>query len=553
MRKLAFLVCLLSLFSGSVSAQTPYLGQICINNGQKCSLANNNLVGGAVSLPVTGTFSATLGGFAPASVGTPITATTGGATGTLPAGTVVVATNVGTTNGAYCALGASSTTAQQYIAPNGGWFAFTVGVNTQLTCITSTSTTTINMVGGSGLATGISGTGGGGSSGGQTDEATFTYGTTTYTPIGGVFNNSIVSLTSGQGGALALTADRNAFVNLNKYAGTALGAPSNYGTSPGAVAVAGVNASVTTWAGTALGAMANYGTSPGAVAVPGTNAFITNTVTVSATNLSTNLAQVNGVTVLTGTGATGTGSQRMTVAQDVNTIAGSAVGSAGTASAQVISIQGIASMTPVQVSQATAASLNATIVGTGTAGSAAGGILTVQGVASMTPFLSNPGTAANWGVGATGSATPANAISNGFDAQSAEPSKATTGNLTAAFGDLTGKLVTSPYANRENMVRGSASATGTGATTLIAAGGASVKTYVTDVECGRSDAGTSAITVTFSDAAATILVLPNSGGGGGNNKTFNVPLVTAANTAFTFTSGTSTTTVFCSAQGFSGY
>jgi hypothetical protein len=41
-------------------------------------------------------------------------------------------------------------------------------------------------------------------------------------------------------------------------------------------------------------------------------------------------------------------------------------GTAGTASAQVTTIQGIASMTPVQVSQATAASLNATVVGTGT-------------------------------------------------------------------------------------------------------------------------------------------------------------------------------------------
>jgi hypothetical protein len=42
------------------------------------------------------------------------------------------------------------------------------------------------------------------------------------------------------------------------------------------------------------------------------------------------------------------------------------IGTAGTASAQVTTVQGVASMTPVQVSQATAASLNATVVGTGT-------------------------------------------------------------------------------------------------------------------------------------------------------------------------------------------
>src|SRR5262249_55237769 len=60
-------------------------------------------------------------------------------------------------------------------------------------------------------------------------------------------------------------------------------------------------------------------------------------------------------------------------------------------------VQGVASMTPVQVSQATASNLNATVVGTGT--------FAVQ---------ANPGTAANWGVGATGSAVPANAQLSGF-------------------------------------------------------------------------------------------------------------------------------------------
>ena len=113
--------------------------------------------------------------------------------------------------------------------------------------------------------------------------------------------------------------------------------------------------------------------------------------------------------------------------------------------------------------------------------------------------------------------------------------------------------MTSPYSNRENQVGGSATATGTAATTIIAAGGASVKTYVTDVECGRTDAGSTAVYVTFNDSHSTILVLPNSGGGGGHDKTFETPLATAAATAFTFTSSASISTIYCSAQGFSGY
>jgi len=118
-------------------------------------------------LPVTASVSIG-GGFTDAATGTPISVTTGGVTGTLPAGAVVAAFNVGSTNGAYCKLGASATTSDIYLAPNGGWFAFSVGASTQLTCITSTSTTTVNMVGGSGLPTG-SGGGAGGSGGGATN------------------------------------------------------------------------------------------------------------------------------------------------------------------------------------------------------------------------------------------------------------------------------------------------------------------------------------------------------------------------------------------------
>lgn len=58
----------------------------------------------------------------------------------------------------------------------------------------------------------------------------------------------------------------------------------------------GSNVAVTTWGGGALGGMANYGTSPGAVLVPGVNAFITNTPNVgqSGAPWSQNLTQIVG-------------------------------------------------------------------------------------------------------------------------------------------------------------------------------------------------------------------------------------------------------------------
>jgi hypothetical protein len=118
-------------------------------------------------LPVQGLVSSSISGFQPSatgSVATPIIATTAGAVGNLPSGTVVIATNAGATNTAYCQLGSSASISAQPIAPNGGWFAFTVGSATQLACATSTSTTTVNLLGGSGLPTGTGG-GGGGASG----------------------------------------------------------------------------------------------------------------------------------------------------------------------------------------------------------------------------------------------------------------------------------------------------------------------------------------------------------------------------------------------------
>jgi hypothetical protein len=120
-------------------------------------------VSAAAPLPVTGSFSATTTGFRPTAYGTPITATTGGVTGTLPAGAEVVATNTAASIGVYCALGASASTSSQYIAPGGGWFGFAISGDTQLTCITASSTAVVNMSGGSGLPTG---TGGGVGSGG---------------------------------------------------------------------------------------------------------------------------------------------------------------------------------------------------------------------------------------------------------------------------------------------------------------------------------------------------------------------------------------------------
>jgi hypothetical protein len=104
-------------------------------------------------------------GFAQASTGTPLTATTGGVTGALPSGAVILALNKSTTIVAYCKLGAAATVNDIAIQP-GSYFSFQRGTATQITCMTSSSTAAISLVGGDNAPMGGGGGGGGGSGGG---------------------------------------------------------------------------------------------------------------------------------------------------------------------------------------------------------------------------------------------------------------------------------------------------------------------------------------------------------------------------------------------------
>jgi hypothetical protein len=181
-------------------------------------------------------------------------------------------------------------------------------------------------------------------SGAPADESSFTFGTTSQTSIGGVFQTTATNnaLTNGQQGVVQLTAQRAMFSNLRNASGTEVGTAS----TPLQVSVANT----------------------------GSNATAINVAQSTAASLN----------------ATVTGS-----------------GAAGTAATGVLTVQGIASMTPVQVSQATAASLNATVVqgtaanfnatvvGAGSAGTANAGVLTIQGIASMTPVQVSQSTGTN--------------------------------------------------------------------------------------------------------------------------------------------------------------
>jgi hypothetical protein len=97
-------------------------------------------------------------------------------------------------------------------------------------------------------------------------------------------------------------------------------------------------------------------------------------------NQSVNVSQINGVTPLMGNGVTGTGSQRVTIASDNTAFT---VNAAQSGTWNVTNVSGTVSL---PTGAATAAKQPAL----GTAGTASSDVITIQGIASMTKLLVTP-------------------------------------------------------------------------------------------------------------------------------------------------------------------
>lgn len=167
----------------------------------------------------------------------------------------------------------------------------------------------------------VSGASGGGAS--IADRGAFTLGTTSLSPIGGVFDDSPPSaLTTGMAGVFRVTARRAQHVNLRDASGGELGVSGTplYVQFASAQAVTQSGTwNVTNISGT-ISLPTGAATSAKQPALGTAGAASTDVITIqgiaSMTPIAANVAQVNGVTVLMGNGVTGTGSQRVTIASD---------------------------------------------------------------------------------------------------------------------------------------------------------------------------------------------------------------------------------------------
>lgn len=251
-------------------------------------------------------------------------------------------------------------------------------------------------------------------------------------------------------------------------------------------------------------------------------------------------------------------------------------GTAGTANANVISIQGIASGTALGVSAASGAIASGAVAsgavasgaiasGAFASGSIGSGAIASGALASGSLALNAgtdgwnvtmglkadaatcvtgntemaclrqidadiKGTGAVNGVNASGTSVTAATEAPLFDggrAQNAEATAVTNGQKVGAAFDLVGKQIVLPYANPENFVSGviTSAMTGTTTTSLIAAPAAGLRNYITQCTFSNSHAtvGTDMI-LQDGSGGTTIYLAPAAPAFGGSTITFPTPL-----------------------------
>lgn len=117
--------------------------------------------------------------------------------------------------------------------------------------------------------------------------------------------------------------------------------------------------------------------------------------------------------------------------------------------------------------------------------------------------------------------------------------------------DSAGRTLTKPFSPEESRVEGYHSVVSTSVTTLVAAAGAGLRNYITDVMIANTGATTALIT--FKDGAGSILgytIAPS--GGGSNLPGLATPIRTGANASFDFQPDVASSIIFATVKGFKG-
>jgi len=131
---------------------------------------------------------------------------------------------------------------------------------------------------------------------------------------------------------------------------------------------------------------------------------------------------------------------------------------------------------------------------------------------------------------------------------SADYTAVATGDTADFITDLNGKQIILPYAVPENFVNGVATLTTTSDVSVIAAGGAGIRNYITSISASNTSATN--VRVDFKDGTTIIASFFLAASGGGVTHTMLVPIRGTANTAFNAALSAAVTDVRVSAQGY---
>ena len=273
-----------------------------------------------------------------------------------------------------------------------------------------------------------------------------------------------------------------------------------------------------------------------------------------------------------------------------------ALGTAGTASADVLTVQGIASMTALKVDGSAVTqpvSGTVSVSGTVTVGSHAvtnAGTFAVQvdgtALTRLTDIETNTDSCAVVGNGAAATAqrvtmandstgilagvttvttvttlTGAGVAHDGADSGNPHKigAKATTSlsgltlvanaDRTDLFSGVDGVQIVRPHSNLEDLVTGTADITDGSSTSVISAAGSGVKIYITDVIIANSSS--SNVTVTLRDGTGgSVKATFSAPANGGCHKTLASPIAFSANTAVAADPSAAASTVSVTLSGF---
>lgn len=157
---------------------------------------------------------------------------------------------------------------------------------------------------------------------------------------------------------------------------------------------------------------------------------------------------------------------------------------------------------------------------------------------------------------ASGSADSGNPVKVGGKAVSAEPAALTTGQRSNFLTDLVGKLINLPYCNPEQSTSNALGSdlTNTTPTSLLAAPGAGLRTYITQLFVSNMHASVSTrVDITDGSGGALIYTGAAVANGGGYSINFVKPLrQPTTNTAIFIVCGTTGAQVRASIDGYKG-